>query len=45
MIMFKLRQMLQFMELRRQGYGKKEAAAELKLHPYAAKNAGAVPPF
>ena len=37
MIMFKLRQMLQFMELRRQGYGQKEAAAELKLHPYAAK--------
>ena len=37
MVLFKLRQMLQFMELRRQGYGTKEVAAELKLHPYAAK--------
>lgn len=37
LILFKLRQMLQFMELRRQGYGPKEVAAELKLHPYASK--------
>lgn len=37
LIVFKLRQLLQFMELRRRGYGSKEVAAELKLHPYAAK--------
>ncbi|WP_405382452.1 DNA polymerase III subunit delta [Phascolarctobacterium sp.] len=37
LIMFKLRQMLQFMELRRQGYDQKGIAAELKLHPYVAR--------
>lgn len=37
LVMFKLRQMLQFMELRQHGYDLKGATAELKLHPYAAK--------
>lgn len=37
LIMFKLRQMLQFMELRQHGYDLKGVTAELKLHPYAAK--------
>ena len=38
LIMFKLRQMLQFMELAQKGYDYKGILAELKLNPYVAKN-------
>ncbi len=41
LILFKLRQLLQFMELRRQGYDQRGIAAELKLNPYVAKKLAA----
>lgn len=38
LIMFKLRQMLQFMELAQHGYDYKNIIAEMKLNPYVVKN-------
>ena len=40
LVLFKLRQLLQFMERRRSGYDMKAITAEMKLHPYAARKMG-----